>query len=162
VAGEFHGTEVSTPEYAVRHAAAVERLRPVALPGIGDSVTVKLSEGKLRSGTLVGFEPTRVLLEGPKSTAPLAKVLVVSGAGGAVTGAQLLRLARDGALPILPRLVVGAERVPIEEVAVVEAPRHHAKGRVVGTLLGAAIDITLTVVGLSDAYGEAVPTYTDQ
>ncbi|MFI5006670.1 MAG: hypothetical protein ACHQKZ_04490 [Solirubrobacterales bacterium] len=160
--GEFQGTEISTPEYAVRHAAAVERLRPMALPGIGDSVTVKLSEGKIRSGSLIGFEPTRILLEGPKSKAPLTKVLVVSWAGGAVTGAQLSRLARDGALPMLSRLVVGAERVPIEQVALVEAPRHHAKGRVVGTLIGAAIDITLVVVGLSDLYGEAVPTYTDQ
>ena len=63
---------------------------------------------------------------------------------------------------MLSRLVVGAERVPIEQVALVEAPRHHAKGRVVGTLIGAAIDITLLVVGLSDAYGEAVPTYSGQ
>jgi small nuclear ribonucleoprotein (snRNP)-like protein len=160
--GEFQGTEISTPEYAVRHAAAVELLRPVALPGIGDSITVKLSEGKIRSGSLIGFEPTRILLEGPKSKAPLAKVLVVSWAGGAVTGAQLLRLARDGALPMLSRLVVGAERVPVEQVALVEAPRHHAKGRVLGTLMGAAIDITLFVIGMSDAFGEAVPTYTEQ
>jgi small nuclear ribonucleoprotein (snRNP)-like protein len=154
VAGEFQGTEASTADYAVRHAAAVERLRPVALPGIGESVTVKLTEGKFRSGSLVGFEPTRVLLESPNSKAPLAKVLVVSWAAGAVTGAQLLRLARDGALPMLSRLVVGAERVPIEQVALVEAPRHHAKGRVVGTLIGAAVDVALIAAAVSAGFGD--------
>lgn len=153
VTGEFHGTEVSAAEYAARHAAAAERLRPgLALPAIGETVTLKLDGGKTRGGALIGFEPTRVLLEGPNSRAPLAQVLVVSWAGGTVTGAQLLRLTRDGALPMLSRLVVGAERVPIEEVALVEAPRHQARGRVVGTLIGVALDFILTVVGLSSAY----------
>ena len=105
VAGEFHGTELS-PAHTVRHAAAAGPAR--WLPAIGETVTVK------GGWPDPGGDPRRLRADAdpPPGSEPRYSSL---GPAGSMERSRAAR--QDGALPMLSRLVVGAERVPIEQVA---------------------------------------------
>jgi hypothetical protein len=151
VKGVFRGLSESDEEYGPRYAEGRERHLPaLVLPEIGERVRVITASG-WQEGTFQGFDFASLSLATPKTRwLPFRGVgrLVSAGAAG-VAGSELARLAVEGELPLRPRMLVGDEALPLETVRSVEAWQHGNKGKLIGALVGAAIDVVIVAAVIS-------------
>jgi hypothetical protein len=149
VAGAFEGVDYSAAEYSARYDAWRGGHADFAALEVGGGVEIVDVGGKELSGTFVAFDDSSlVVVRGDTGTVDrisYRKIDRISAPGGATwAGARLAELASQGRLPLRSCLVMeNRPRVPMEQIDRVEMLRAGSKARVVGFLVGAAVDAVL-------------------
>jgi hypothetical protein len=162
--GVFRGTAASAEEYAPRF----ERWRQAQaasarVPTIGDRVTIESHAGERWSARFLGFERLALVTShddgtaaSPVSYRDIASVATIDGE--AWDGSQLADLAAQGRVPLRSRLRLDKADVPLESVERLEAWRPGNAGKIIGAVVGAAVDI-LTIVAIAQTSSVSQPTY---
>ena len=151
IAGRYDGLETMLPsEYGPRYAGARATVSDLSLPAIGDRIVVVPLSGSPVPGLFHGFSAGHVLLRadgGPEVRAFQLRQLtaVTAGDGTAMPPLRLDELIAGGRVPLVSRMIVGARRVPLDEVRRVQlSPARHG-GRN-GFLVGLALDAIVIAV----------------
>jgi len=164
--GVFGGLEASGQEYRVRYDRWREaRTEVAAVPMIGDPITVESVAGKTWSGAFMGFEYTSLSIKGDgesNSEVPYRRIARVSTAEGAAwNGTQLADLASRGGIPLRSCMLLNKVPIPLDQVGRVEVWREGNIGKIVGALVGVAVDaVLIAAVVYAPAPAPPPPTYT--
>lgn len=164
ISGRLGGVELIPPsDYASRYAEARRALgSQTPLPALGPGARLLGVQGGSGSGQLLGFTTRGVVfhLEGRADPIhyPYEKVAELSDAEGvAIDGTALRSLVGAGRLPLSAQLILDvggqSQRIPLDRVtqATVRA-KHKGHAKLVGFLIGAAVDVVVVVSVLNDPW----------
>ncbi len=148
VSGVFGG--VGTPKgYAERYDGWRGK-SPDAIdaPALGETVTIEGTDGQRQSGAFMGFEyaALSVLPSGSASSRPVpygALARVSTGRGVVWQGPGLASLTAQGLLPLRSCMLLDKACIPLEEVDRVQSLQPGKTGKLVGLIVGAAVDALL-------------------
>jgi len=159
-------TLVSAPAYARRYAGCQQRLQPeVALPALGDSIAVKLTSGTQLERRFSGFDLREVLVTAEGKTAPSrlplkAVASITDRRGNVIDADKLDSLLLRGEIPAVSAIAVktatGRTSIPADQVQQLEV-RNTKQGKLIGFLVGAAVDAIVIVAVVNASRPTAKP-----
>jgi hypothetical protein len=159
LSGKYQGLQWERADaYAPRYEAARAKLAPdAAVPALGPGARVVVTSGGTATGEFLGLGAgvVRFVERGAEVSIRLDRVLTLADAAGrSVSGAALAELVAARRLPTLAALTIegkaGNRAVDYADVAGVSRLQRSNSGKLVGTLLGLAVDVAAVAILASD------------